>query len=58
MIILDILKYVGIAFLIRLIFIIIEGWKMAGQKHIEMSFSWDGKKNPWDDALKNKYNVK
>ena len=58
MIILDILKYVGIAFFIRLIFAIIEGWKMAGQKPVDMCFSDDGKKKPWDDALKNKYNVK
>ena len=58
MIILDILKYVGIAFLIKLGFVIWEGWKMAGQKPVELYFSDDGKKKPWDDALNKKYGNK
>ena len=44
MIILDILKYVGIAFFIRLGFVIYEGWKMSGQKPVDLCFSDDGKK--------------
>ena len=58
MIILDILKIFGIIFLIRLGYAFYEGWKMAGQKPVDLCFSDDGKKKPWDDALKNKYNVK
>ena len=58
MIILDILKYVGIAFFIRLGFVIYEGWKMSGQKPVDMCFSDDGKKKPWDDALNKKYGNK
>lgn len=58
MIILDILKYVGIAFFIRLGFVIWESWKMSGQKPVDMCFSDDGKKKPWDDALNKKYGNK
>lgn len=52
------LKVILIIFFAKLIYEGYQGWEMAGQKHIDMSYSWDGKKKPWDDALKNKYNVK
>lgn len=49
------LKIIFIIFFAKLIYEGYQGWKMAGQKHIDMSFSWDGKEKPWDNAMREKY---
>ena len=51
----DIIIFIAICLFVKWF---VSEWKMSGQKPVDMCFSDDGKKKPWDDALNKKFNVK
>lgn len=51
----DIIIFIAICLFVKWF---VSEWKISGQKHIDISYSWDDKPKPWDDALNKKYGNK
>ena len=49
------MKIILIIFFAKLIYEGYQGWKMAGQKPVQLYSSCDGKEKPWDNAMREKY---